>query len=255
MYAKKSLGQHFLNSPSALSAIVETGQITKDDTILEVGPGTGTLTNELISRAKKIIAIEADHILVTQLHERFATAIQEGKLNIIEGDILEVDINILFAKKESYKVIANIPYYITGAIIKKFLSAQFQPKQMVLLIQKEVAERIIAKDNKESILSLSVKVYGEARYVQTVKSGAFNPPPKVDSAIISIENISRNNFTDISEELFFSLIKKGFSSKRKMLKNNIGADFATFEVCGINKKARAEDLTLSQWLCLAAHTS
>lgn len=255
MYAKKSLGQHFLNSPSALSAIRDASDAHADDIVLEIGPGKGALTEPLLILASKVIAVEKDHTLVTYLRERFGELITAGRLDLIEQDILDFNPEALAFYDLTYKVIANIPYYITGAIIKKFLSAQHQPERMVLLIQKEVAERIIAKDGKESILSLSVKAYGEPHYVETVKRGAFTPPPTVDSAIICIKNISRANFTDISEEQFFSLIKKGFSSKRKMLKNNIDADVAQLTACGISEKARAEDVTLKQWLCLASHTS
>lgn len=246
MRAKKSLGQHFLTSGSALTAIVETGTIEHGETILEIGPGKGVLTRELLVAGAKVIAIEKDRELVTLLKQKFAQQIASRRLTVREGDILTTNIN-----NKRYKVIANIPYYITGAIIEKFLSAEQQPEHMVLLVQKEVAERIVARDGKESILSLSVKVYGTPRLVKTVSRGAFSPPPTVDSAILSIANISRNNFRDVDEEKFFALVKKGFGSKRKFLRSNIGASEEVFAKCDIPLKARAEDLTLTQWLCLA----
>ncbi len=255
MHAKKSLGQHFLHSPSALSAIRDASNVHANDLVLEIGPGRGALTEVLLMFAGKVIAVEKDGELVAHLRERFSEAISAGRLDIIEQDILDFDPELLSFYKIPYKVIANIPYYITGAIIKKFLSAQLQPEQMVLLVQKEVAERIVARDGKESILSLSVKIYGEPHYVQTVPRGAFVPSPKVDSAIITINNISRARLGDVPEEKFFALIKKGFSSKRKMLKNNIGVATSTLTACDITEKARAESLTLTQWLCLALSIS
>lgn len=255
MYAKKSLGQHFLNSQSALSAIRDAGDVNANDIVLEIGPGKGVLTEILLTSVAKVVAVEKDSALVMYLRERFNDAICDGRLDLIEQDILDFDPETLSSYGFSYKVVANIPYYITGAIIKKFLSARRQPERMVLLIQKDVAERILAKDGKESILSLSVKAYGEPYYEQTVRSGSFSPAPKVDSAIICIQDISRAHFTQVSEEQFFTLIKKGFSSKRKMLKNNIEADAGLLTGCGVDEKARAEDLTLTQWLCLASHTS
>ena len=255
MRAKKSLAQHFLHSPSALSAIRDASDVHPGDVALEIGPGRGALTEVLLDFTSKVIAVEKDRELVLYLRERFSEAIIAGALDVEEKDILDFDTESLSLSNIPYKVIANIPYYITGAIIKKFLSARYQPERMVFLLQKEVAERIVARDGKESILSLSVKAYGEPRYVATVPRGAFAPPPHVDSAIISINNISRERFATISEEKFFSLVKKGFSSKRKMLKNNIGADSTFLAACGISEKARAEDVTLEKWFCLASHVS
>ena len=255
MRAKKSLAQHFLHSPSALLAIRDASDVHPGDVALEIGPGRGALTEVLLDFTSKVIAVEKDRELVMYLRKRFSKAISAGYLDLVEQDILDFDPEILTSYKIPYKLVANIPYYITGAIIKKFLSAKCQPELMVLLVQKEVAERIVARDGKESILSLSVRAYGEPHYVATVPRGAFAPPPHVDSAIISINNISRERFATISEEKFFSLVKKGFSSKRKMLKNNIGADSTFFAVCGISEKARAEDVTLEKWFCLASHVS
>jgi len=232
IYAKKSLGQHFLTSQSAVDKIVDVSDPSGDDIILEIGPGRGVLTEKLLLFAGKVIAVEKDDGLFEFLKERFKKEIENGKLDLIHGDILDFDPNIFsFYKDLNYKVVANIPYNITGAILKKFLSAEYQPECMVLMVQKEVAERIVAKDKKESILSLSVKIYGEPKYIQTVKAGSFFPAPKVDSAILLISDISKGFFLLTPsvnggkeagrEGRFFELVRAGFKSKRKKLISNL----------------------------------
>lgn len=246
MKAKKGLGQHFLNSASALSAILEAADIQADDVILEIGPGRGALTDKLLGLAGKVVAVEKDKELVEYLRSRFAAELTEKKLILIEKDILKLNI-----KDKKYKIVANIPYYITGAVLKKFLSAKRQPESMVLLLQKEVAERIASKNGKESILSISIKAFGRPKYVKKVPAGAFNPPPEVDSAILAVYDISRKNFNGIDEKKFFSTVKRGFAHKRKILRGNLGASSEIMASCRIDLKARAEDLTLAHWLCLA----
>ncbi len=230
MKAKKSLGQNFLTSQSAVSKIVDTADPRGDDIILEIGPGKGVLTKKLLFFAGKVVAVEKDDNLFEFLKEKFKKEIEANKLDLIHGDILDFDPNIFsFYKDLNHKLVANIPYNITGAILKKFLSAETQPELMVLMVQKEVAERIVAKDKKESILSLSVKIYGEPKYIQTVKAGSFSPAPKVDSAILLIENISRGGFVNgrhgvstLEREMrFFEILRAGFKSKRKKLVSNL----------------------------------
>ncbi len=250
MQAKKSLGQNWLKSETALSAIVDAGDIHADDIVLEIGPGQGALTEKMLRLAGKIIAIEKDHRLIAELAAKFAPEIKAGKLDLIEGDILDFDPGILDFYDRRYKLIANIPYYITGQILRKFLSATCQPKLMVLMLQKEVAKRIVTSDEKESILSISVKAYGEPKYIKTVPSGAFVPPPKVDSAILLIDKISKKNFQKISEQKFFELMKKGFGQKRKKLSSNLDLKPEVLASCGIGDNARAEELSLNDWLCL-----
>ena len=257
--AKKHLGQHFLRSESALKKIRDAADLSGDSIVLEIGPGAGALTETLLFFAGKVIAIEKDRDLIPLLKEKFATEIANGKLEIIEKDILDFDPSILsFYEGHSYEVVANIPYYITGAILEKFLSAQHQPQQMVLLVQKEVAKRIVARDKKESILSLSVKAYGKPRIVARVPRGSFAPPPTVDSAILSIEEISREFFKDCNEELFFAVIKTTFGQKRKTIGKTLGdkygkAALAALQESGIDPKTRPEDINMTGWkkLCLA----
>jgi 16S rRNA (adenine1518-N6/adenine1519-N6)-dimethyltransferase len=186
---KKSLGQHFLKTASYVRAIADAGDVAKGDVVLEIGPGEGVLTKELLARGARVIAVEKDHRLIPILEVTFAQEIKGKRLTLIEDDALRFDISNHALKNKSYKLVANIPYYITGALFKKFLSSENQPSTLVFLVQKEVGERI-AKSKKESILSLSVKAYGHVKYVKTVPRGAFSPPPEVDSAILSVSEIS-----------------------------------------------------------------
>jgi len=259
MRAKKSLGQNFLHSKTALRAMVSAGDPKGDDIILEIGPGKGALTKHLLPFVAKVITIEKDGRLPETLKETFLQEIEQGKLEIIEGDVLAFNPDALAFYDLPYKIIANIPYYITGAIIRKFLSAKRQPSLMVLMVQKEVGRRIVARDKKESILSLSVKAYGTPRYIMTVKKESFRPEPKVDSAILLIEDISKDFFVDFSEEEFFTLVKQAFRSKRKTLRNNLKSVFgkdteSILRLSGIDPNRRAEDITLHEWRTLSART-
>ena len=243
--AKKSLGQNFLKWPPALNQAVGAGALKKSDTVLEIGPGKGHLTEKLLSKAGKVIAVEKDKELFSFLQQKFSLEIKKGELELIEGDILKLESK----KLGKYKLVANIPYNITGAILKKFLSCENQPSLMVLLVQKEVAERILAK-KKESMLSISVKAYGEAEIIMKVPAKYFQPKPKVDSAIIRISGISRDFFkkNKIKEDFFWEVVKNGFSHKRKKLagnlKNTINAE--KLKQLGLSEK-RAEDLRISDW--------
>ncbi len=262
MYAKKSLGQHFLQSKKALSQIINAGDIHADDMVLEIGPGKGVLTEQLVTLSDKVIAVEKDRELVTYLSEHFSDAIAKNRLDLIQADILKWDPEILRFYNKPYKLIANIPYYITGAIIEKFLSTSQQPERMVLLMQREVAERIVACDDKQSILSVAVQVYGTPRIVGRVPPGAFVPPPTVESAVLLIENIGRDFFSDCDEALFFSILKAVFGKKRKQIGGTLT------EYLGHNKQAllvleqsnipatsRPEDLTRFQWKALTQATA
>ena len=222
--------------------------------MLEVGPGEGALTRELLSRGAHVIAIEKDHRLIPILTATFDREVYGKQLTLVEADALELDpANILPA---SYKVVANIPYYITGALLRKFLTTADQPSTLVFLTQKEVAERI-ARSKKESLLSLSVKAYGTPQYIKTVPRGAFAPPPTVDSAILRVEHISRKNFKNKEmEDRFFTLIHAGFAQKRKLLARNLESVLGKnaplyMQEASIPSKARAEDVSLKEWLCLS----
>lgn len=262
--AKKSLGQNFLKSKKALSDMLAAGEVGGNDIVLEAGPGKGVLTEELLKKARKIIAVEKDDMLVEFLREKFSSEIASGKLELVHDDILDFDPSVLKLTANSYKLqasgyklTANIPYYITGQFLRKFLSGENQPSKMVILLQKEVVKRIIANDGKESILSISVKAYGKPKNIGKVSKENFSPKPKVDSAILLIDKISRDFFKEISEEKFFKIVKAGFAHKRKFLTGNIrhlaknGENIEKIlENCGIPPKARAEDIKLEQWKCL-----
>ncbi len=259
MLPKKSLGQNFLTSIPARIAIVNAGEIIKDDVVLEIGPGRGFLTRGLLDSGAKVVALEKDRELIPILSEMFAPEIKSGQLTLIEGDVLLFEPFNYKPLTSNYKLVANIPYYITGAILSRFLSNKKSPSKMVVLVQKEVAERVVARDGKESILSLSVKVYGEPKLVYRVNKGSFNPIPSVDSAVLQINNISRKNFKNqYQEEIFFKLLHAGFAHKRKFLISNLVEVFGKalpreefqklFEELKISEKVRAEDVPLDIWL-------
>jgi 16S rRNA (adenine1518-N6/adenine1519-N6)-dimethyltransferase len=290
MQAKKSLGQNFLRDKGILKKIADFAQIEKEDHVVEVGPGEGTLTEFLLERAGKVVVIEKDERMVEFLKEKFEKEIKEGKLEVVEGDILELTpeksscskdthkilLNFCysravalresfsqdFSRAPAYVLVGNIPYYITGALFKKALESKNPPKSLTFVVQKEVAERVMAKDGKESILSISIKAYGEPQYGGIIKAGSFQPKPKVDSAIISVRNISKKRFQEskTNESKFFEVLKAGFAHKRKLLIRNLASmsrlnldilkPKEIFEKCGIPEKARAENLKVEDWVCL-----
>ena len=248
MRAKKSLGQHFLTSPSYLRAIADAASVRAGDRVLEVGPGKGSLTAELLSRGARVIAIEKDDRLIEPLSQRFAAELKHKQLTLVHGDILERDLRTLVGSN-AYKVVANVPYYISGALIRLFLEAESQPTDMSLLLQKEVVERI-ARSKKESLLSLSVKAYGTPLYIKKVPAGAFSPPPSVDSAILAIKDVSRRNFLIPGHEVrFFELLHAGFAHKRKVLGKALRPHIG--ERAEEIAQKRAEDVSLATWLRLA----
>lgn len=226
--------------------IAKTAGFVRGATVLEIGPGTGMLTRELLKLGAHVVAVEADRELFEKLQADFADEIARGQLDLRHGDIRAFDIGAL---SKRYALVANIPYYITGEIIRMFLEADNQPSTMTLLVQKEVAIRI-ARSKKESILSLSVKAYGTPKYEFTVPRGAFKPAPNVDSAVLSIRDISRKHFASrAQEETFFKLVHAGFAHKRKLLAKNLAE--AGFVIEHIPAKARAEDLALDAWLAFS----
>ncbi|XKT75291.1 MAG: 16S rRNA (adenine(1518)-N(6)/adenine(1519)-N(6))-dimethyltransferase RsmA [Patescibacteria group bacterium UBA2103] len=238
--AKKHLGQHFLTSEDIARSIVEAGEVTKGDTVLEIGPGTGMLTKQLLHTGANVIAIEKDEECIPKLHETFKNELESGQFTLIQGDVRQFT-----PENKPYKLIANIPYYITGEIIRTFLEREQKPTAIALLIQKEVADRI-ARSEKESLLSLSVKAFGAPKYVKTVKAGSFFPKPKVDSAILSISDISNDFFKDIDEKLFFEVLHKAFSEKRKQVGKTLGT-YIEKENLPVDPTTRPEDISLSDW--------
>ncbi len=247
--AKKSLGQNFLHAPNVISAMVHAGKISSENIVLEVGPGKGALTAKLLEAGARIVAVEKDDRAIPFLQEKFANEIKSGQLELVHADILDFDNSSL----KNYILIANIPYYITGEFMRKFLETDNQPIRIVVMVQKEVARRIT--DMKQSILSLSVKAYGEPKYLVTVPKKFFRPMPNVDSAVLVIENISKKFFVDskIDERTYFDIIKTAFAHKRKVVIKNL-ADKISKETLesiwlkeGISKNARAEDLSPEMW--------
>lgn len=257
--AKKSFGQNFLKSPSVIKKIIDAGEVKKGDLVLEIGPGKGALTEKLLLAGAKVTAVEKDSDLLPILKERFAKEIANKELILINEDILDIKPKEKKLFSGKYKIIANIPYNITGAIFKKFLSEENQPERMILMVQKEVADRILAKNSKESLLSISVKAYGSPKLITKVPKHLFSPEPKVDSAVIAINNISRTFFdsSKIQEKDFWGLVRAGFAHKRKLLSGNLKILDKKIDwkekIQTITQKtnSRAEDLSLKDWSNLA----
>jgi len=264
------LGQNFLQSKRISAQIANVAKLKPDDIVLEIGPGKGILTEKILERAKKVIAVEKDKALVELLKEKFTEEIKSGKLKLIHDDILKFNPTSYALNAKRYKVVANIPYYITSRILRVFLESDAWPESMILMVQREVAERIVAKPPHMNVLALSVQVYGTPKIEFKVSKKHFSPKPKVDSAVITISDISRDFFTnpdrggdsnvagnEISEKDFFHLIKTGFAQKRKMLINNLKnlkegslEPKKILEKCKIQPKARAENLSINDWVCV-----
>ncbi len=253
------LGQHFLTGTWAAVSLVKATAMKEGDITLEIGPGKGALTKEILKTGAHVVAVEKDEALADLLAAIFSKEIFHKQLEIVRDDVRNFLPEKAGLRAGEYILAANIPYYITGEIIRQFLSCNVQPHTMAILIQKEVAERILARDGKESILSIAVKVYGTPKIAAKVSRGNFNPPPSVDSAILLVTNISKKSFDDVSEEMFFRVLRAGFSSKRKLLASNLGNVFGrervdtALENCKIPGKARAEDLKVGDWLGLATN--
>jgi 16S rRNA (adenine1518-N6/adenine1519-N6)-dimethyltransferase len=247
----KGLGQNFLQDPLALERIVEAAEIQATDTILEIGPGLGSLTRYLAASAKEVVAIELDQHLLPPLKAALA---KYSNVRLIHGDILELNPNDLISEKD-YIVAANIPYYITSAVIRHLLESSSKPRRIVLTIQKEVAQRICEKPGDMSLLALSVQVYGKPRIAAHIPAEAFVPSPNVDSAVLTIE-IYPNPLIPIGLlDTFFQLIKAGFSQKRKTLRNALSSGLSIpptdaadlLAHAEIDPMRRAETLSIAEW--------
>jgi 16S rRNA (adenine1518-N6/adenine1519-N6)-dimethyltransferase len=253
---KKSLGQNFLTSDAVPRHMCDAGRVAEGDIVLEVGPGTGALTREILKRGATVYAIETDERAITILEGTFATEIAAGLLHLIHADMREFDLMSVVGQFNHYKVIANIPYYLSGFLLRTVLELDHQPSLLVFLMQKEVVERI-TRDKKSSLLSLSVAVYGKPVYVKTIKRGHFSPPPKVDSAILLVADISTKNLPGREDrEVFFYDLHLGLGQKRKQLLGTLAPTYgreriaAIFAEQGLLPTVRGEDLPLDAWLRL-----
>jgi 16S rRNA (adenine1518-N6/adenine1519-N6)-dimethyltransferase len=253
---KKNLGQHFLIDEEILELILSTAELTGRDIIVEIGPGLGVLTEELCRRAGRVIAVEIDDRLAIKLNRRLS---RYHNLTVINGDILKIPLPELFTEagivSSGFKVVANLPYYITSPVLRHFLESDLKPEMMVVMVQKEVAEEIAARPGKMSLLSLGIQLYGQAEIIKRVPAECFYPEPAVDSALLKIvpHKILPVDITDTGK--FFSFVKAGFSTARKQLVNSLsnGLGISKSDVqelldhAGITARRRAETLSLEEW--------
>jgi 16S rRNA (adenine1518-N6/adenine1519-N6)-dimethyltransferase len=247
----KGLGQNFLQDPVALEKIVAAAELQPTDTVLEIGPGLGSLTRYLAASAKEVVAVELDQYLLPPLK---SVLTPYSNVRLIQGDILELGPGELIQEKE-YIVVANIPYYITSAVIRHLLESTPKPRRIVLTIQKEVARRICEEPGDMSLLALSVQVYGKPRVAAHIPAGAFHPSPNVDSSVLVIDIYPAPRILDEFLNTFFKLIKAGFSQKRKTLRNALSSGLSMSTVnaadlltrSGIDPMRRAETLSLEEW--------
>ena len=247
----KRLGQNFLVASAILERIIAAAEISNQDAVLEIGPGLGSLTRYLATHARKVVAVELDNRLLDLLEFVLASY---SNVNLIQGDILNFDPGNIM-DTPGYLVVANIPYYITSALLRHLLEAKLQPKRMVLTVQYEVALRICAVPNKMNLLALSVQVYGKPQVITRIPAEAFYPPPKVDSAVVRIDLFQQPFITASRLEAFFGLTKAGFGQKRKTLRNALvtGLGWTPTRVemllldAGIDGRRRAETFSLEEW--------
>ncbi len=247
---KKRLGQHWLNDTASLEAIAAAADLSSSDTVLEVGPGLGSLTDYLASSAKKVVAVELDDDLIARLKQRFI----DTNVELEHASILDFDLTKLPA---GYKVVANIPYYLTGKLVRQLMTSSNPPAVAVLLVQKEVAERITAEAGSMSILSVSVQFYAKAEALDIIDRSLFTPPPQVDSQIVRITRFEQPILA-VNEPKFFRLVKAGFGERRKKLRSSLAGGLAldkadvdaALSAANISDTARAQELSLSNWEAL-----
>lgn len=248
----KSLGQHWLRDRAVLAHIADCAELSINDTVLEIGPGLGTLTSELLRRCQKVVAVEFDNELAKKLPAQFP-----GKnLEVINQDILSFDLSKM---PKNYSVVANVPYYITSKIVQMLMTAENKPKIAVLLVQKEVAERLASSPGKMSILAVSAQIFADVSLGDVVPAELFTPPPKVDSQVVIIKTHQHKLLDNVNEKDFFRVVKAGFSAKRKKLRSSLagGLDLSKNTVeellskANINPDVRAEALSIDDWIRLA----
>ena len=245
---KKELGQHWLRDPGILAEIAEAAELGGDDVVLEIGPGLGTLTSQLLARAGRVVAVEFDAELARKLPGQFP-----GKnLDVINEDILQFDLNQLPA---GYKAVANVPYYITSQIGEKLVTAENKQSMAVLLVQKEVAQRIAAEPGEMSILAVSAQIFAEAELDIEVPRQFFTPPPKVDSQVVILRTRTEPLVDSEDQKDFFRIVKAGFSAKRKKLRSSLSGGLGVskdtaeqlLKTASISPDVRAEDLAIDDW--------
>jgi 16S rRNA (adenine1518-N6/adenine1519-N6)-dimethyltransferase len=253
---RKSLGQHWLSDVEALRSVIEGVAVSHTDTVLEVGPGLGTLTRELLTEAAHVVAVEFDPLLAKTLETRLS---EDGPLNseltVVNEDILAFD---FASMPHPYKVVANIPYYLTSNLIRTLSETSNPPEAASLLIQKEVAERVCAKPGQMSILSVTAQYYWECSLGRVVKAELFTPPPKVDSQVLILKYRQEPLFEEVDTKQFFQLVKAGFSQKRKTLHNSLSGGLAIskeqakelLDAADVPATARAQTLSLDDWYAL-----
>ncbi len=257
LHPKKSLGQNFLLDPVALERIVAAADLSPDEAVVEVGAGLGTLTRLLAGRAGRVVAVELDGRLAEILREQLADL---PNVEIVHGDILQV--REFGFPPQGYKVVGNLPYYITSAVLRRFLEDEPRPRLMVVTVQREVAERIVAHPPDMSLLAVSVQFYGQPRLVARIPAGAFYPPPQVDSAVVRIEVAGQPAIAlpeGISQADFFRTVRAGFGQKRKTLRNALSRGLglppdhvaAALAQAGVDPRRRAETLSLEEWAAIA----
>jgi 16S rRNA (adenine1518-N6/adenine1519-N6)-dimethyltransferase len=270
IHPKKGLGQNFLVDPAHRARIVAAAELTPDDTVLEVGPGPGVLTELIAEQAGRVIAVELDDRLIPFLRKRFAG---QPHVTIVHADILKVHVGTLMSESANhesrimlhaprstpYKVVANLPYYITSAAIRHLLESAPPPELLVLTVQREVAERMVAAPPEMSLLALGVQFYCTACIVERIPAGAFYPVPKVDSAVVRLDRPVAPVVPGVTSEAFFRVARAGFSQPRKQLRNSLAAGLSVapaaverwLAAAGIDSRRRAETLTLAEWGVLA----
>lgn len=251
IHPDKSLGQNFLVDESALRKIIEIAEISRDEAVLEVGPGLGGLTCQLAAQARRVVAVELDDRLIPILEQELASF---SNVQLIQGDILAQNPAELFDER-GYLVVANIPYYITSILIRHLLESSLKPSRLILTVQREVAERICAQPGELSLLALSVQVYGQPQIRARIPAGAFYPAPTVESAVVRVDIYATPRIPALQMDAFFRLTKAGFSQKRKTLSNALAASLAwpkqevvaMLLAAQIDPRRRAETLSLEEW--------
>ena len=243
--AKKSLGQHWLADAETLDYIVSQADLSPQDIVLEVGPGTGSLTSKLLATGVRVEAVEKDGVLAAKL-------LPHKNLKVITGDILKFDLSELTS---SYKVVANIPYYLTNYLMRMLVTSTNPPAKMVLLVQQEVAQRICAEPGQMSVLAVSVQLDYDCQLGKLVPAELFQPPPQVDSQVIILNRLTQPRFKGLNRELFFQIVKAGFSARRKKLRSALAGGLAISKeeidkllgMAGIDDNRRAQELSLADW--------